>query len=301
MFDLILHCLALHWPTHLVPLGNLPPVNCAPVCVAVVWADHAGGSGSGQGTQLSNISIASLGSLPPGINLQSLAGLSGVSLANLGLQHMQVSQVCLSVCLLNDHCLSPCLYDPCLSMTPVSLPVRLLSVYDPCLPACMTSVCVIPIWPLSTCVYDPWLIACMAFVYLSVWPLSTCLCDPCLPVYDPCLFVWPLSTCLYDFCVISIWPLSTCVYDPWWIARMALIYLSVWPLSTCLYDPCLPVCMTPVYLPYDPCLPVCMTHTVSGGSLHCQCCQQHMQQHMQVRCMFGWSVSLSRCQSVANL
>ncbi|XP_025086918.1 transcription factor SPT20 homolog [Pomacea canaliculata] len=43
---------------------------------------------STQGTQLSNINIASISSLPPNINLQGLTGLQGVS---LGLQHMQVS------------------------------------------------------------------------------------------------------------------------------------------------------------------------------------------------------------------
>ncbi|KAL8573386.1 hypothetical protein ACOMHN_032401 [Nucella lapillus] len=47
------------------------------------------GSGAGQGTALSNINLASLGSIPS-INLQSL-GLSSVNLSNLGLPHMQVS------------------------------------------------------------------------------------------------------------------------------------------------------------------------------------------------------------------
>lgn len=44
---------------------------------------------STQGTQLSNINIASISSLPPNINLQGLTGLQGVS---LGLQHMQVNR-----------------------------------------------------------------------------------------------------------------------------------------------------------------------------------------------------------------
>nr|KAG5687575.1 hypothetical protein BaRGS_009972 [Batillaria attramentaria] len=59
-----------------------------------MWIEPVGSvaasQGGTQGAQLSNINIASIGSLPQSLNIQGL-GISGVSLANLGLQHMQVS------------------------------------------------------------------------------------------------------------------------------------------------------------------------------------------------------------------
>ncbi|XP_070196914.1 transcription factor SPT20 homolog isoform X2 [Littorina saxatilis] len=65
-----------------------------PQNISFVSQDPSGSGvnqGATQGAQLSNINLASLSGLPQGLNLQSIAGLSGVSLANLGLQHMQVS------------------------------------------------------------------------------------------------------------------------------------------------------------------------------------------------------------------
>ena len=45
-----------------------------------------------QGTQISNINMANIGNIGPGLNLQTIPGLSGVSLANIGLQPMQVGR-----------------------------------------------------------------------------------------------------------------------------------------------------------------------------------------------------------------